>query len=637
MATVRTVCLDGSCQFTDVQSAINASVNGDVIEVSAGTYLLAATINPNGKAVTIRGAVDAQGNPLTVLDGQHVRRLIKCSTNEGAGTVFENLIIRNGKANFGNGGGVYLEYSSPTLTNCIIKGNTATYSAGAGGNGGGVYLASSSPTLTRCTITENTVDAWGGGVYLTSSSPTLTNCTITENTADGWGGGVCLTSSSPTLTNCAITGNSALYYNGGGVYIQSGSPTVSTTVVCGNTAPSGAQVHGAGWPTGNGSCVSSECTDANGDGVPDSCGGADADGLLSVPGEYLTIDSALAASESGDVIDVSAGVYLLTATINPYGKAVTIRGAVDEKGIPLTVLGGQGVRRVIECTAGEGAGTVFENLTLRDGKGNSNGGGVYLWSSSPTLSNCVITGNEATSGAGVYLQASSPTLTNCTITGNTAGSFGGGAWLGSSSPTLMNCTIMENAASSQGGGVYCSSSHPTLTNCTITENTAGIQGGGVMLLSSNPTMTHCAITANTATNYGGGVLLGYSNPTLTSCTITGNTAGDRGGGVYLSNGSPSVSLTVACGNAAPVDPQVNGSGWPTGNGNCVNDDCNACEPPCVGDATTDGQVDGADLGLLLTAWGTNGSANPGTDCNADGTVDGADLGLLLTAWGPCPQ
>jgi len=48
------------------------------------------------------------------------------------------------------------------------------------------------------------------------------------------------------------------------------------------------------------------------------------------------------------------------------------------------------------------------------------------------------------------------------------------------------------------------------------------------------------------------------------------------------------------------------------------------------DLNGDGVVDGADLGLLLGQWGTDGPA----DLNNDGVVDGADLGLLLGAWGP---
>jgi hypothetical protein len=56
--------------------------------------------------------------------------------------------------------------------------------------------------------------------------------------------------------------------------------------------------------------------------------------------------------------------------------------------------------------------------------------------------------------------------------------------------------------------------------------------------------------------------------------------------------------------------------------------------PCPADLNGDGQVDGADLGLLLAAWGPCASCIE--DINVDGQVDGADLGLLLAAWGACP-
>jgi hypothetical protein len=47
------------------------------------------------------------------------------------------------------------------------------------------------------------------------------------------------------------------------------------------------------------------------------------------------------------------------------------------------------------------------------------------------------------------------------------------------------------------------------------------------------------------------------------------------------------------------------------------------------DLNGDGIVDGADLGVLLAAWGAGPSA---ADLNEDGVVDGADLGILLAAW-----
>jgi hypothetical protein len=56
---------------------------------------------------------------------------------------------------------------------------------------------------------------------------------------------------------------------------------------------------------------------------------------------------------------------------------------------------------------------------------------------------------------------------------------------------------------------------------------------------------------------------------------------------------------------------------------------------CVGDITEDSQVDGADLALILAAWGSCTGFPCGADLNDDHRVDGADLALVLASWGPC--
>lgn len=57
------------------------------------------------------------------------------------------------------------------------------------------------------------------------------------------------------------------------------------------------------------------------------------------------------------------------------------------------------------------------------------------------------------------------------------------------------------------------------------------------------------------------------------------------------------------------------------------------QPACAtADLDCDGSVGGADLGLLLGEWGTDGGS-VGADLNGDGTVTGSDLGILLGAWG----
>jgi formylglycine-generating enzyme required for sulfatase activity len=68
--------------------------------------------------------------------------------------------------------------------------------------------------------------------------------------------------------------------------------------------------------------------------------------------------------------------------------------------------------------------------------------------------------------------------------------------------------------------------------------------------------------------------------------------------------------------------------------NGVPDVCEVA--PCPADITGNGLVNGADLGLMLAAWGSDGSEQPGADINADGIVNGADLAFVIGAFGPCP-
>lgn len=56
--------------------------------------------------------------------------------------------------------------------------------------------------------------------------------------------------------------------------------------------------------------------------------------------------------------------------------------------------------------------------------------------------------------------------------------------------------------------------------------------------------------------------------------------------------------------------------------------------PCPADLNGDGEVNGADLAILLGSWGRCAGCN--ADLTEDGAVDGADLAILLGGWGPCP-
>ncbi len=178
-----------------IQDAIDVAMDGDEIIVAPGTYF--ETIDFIGKAIWLHSS---DGADVTTIDGTGNFHVVQCVSGEGPDTVLDGFTVTGGDADGTcpdncRGGGMFNDGSSPTVTNCTFKGNTALV------QGGGMYnLDSSSPTVTNCTFIGNT----GSGMFNFACSPTVTNCTFSGNTGRGMdnGGG-----SNPTVTNCILWNN----------------------------------------------------------------------------------------------------------------------------------------------------------------------------------------------------------------------------------------------------------------------------------------------------------------------------------------------------------------------------------------------------------------------------------------------
>jgi hypothetical protein len=120
------------------------------------------------------------------------------------------------------------------------------------------------------------------------------------------------------------------------------------------------------------------------------------------------------------------------------------------------------------------------------------------------------------------------------------------------------------------------------------------------------------------------VLFVDERPTeVPACGVVGLLACD------VPHAAPACNDPACCDLVCIADPVCCAVAW---DASCVQQVFALCDGyPCPGDIDGNGIVGGADLAILLGAWGARGPA----DLDDSGTVNGADLAILLGAWGPC--
>jgi len=132
-------------------------------------------------------------------------------------------------------------------------------------------------------------------------------------------------------------------------------------------------------------------------------------------GDFTTIGDAIAASGTGDTIQVMPGTY--AENIDYGGRGITIEST---GGADVTIIDGGGIASVVKMYGGVGTNAVLNGFTVRNG--DSPLGGGILTDGAPTIMNCVIRDNNAMFGGGMYHLANGTngaTVSNTVFCNNT--------------------------------------------------------------------------------------------------------------------------------------------------------------------------------------------------------------------------
>jgi hypothetical protein len=238
---------------------------------------------------------------------------------------------------------------------------------------------------------------------------------------------------------------------------------------------------------------------------------------IRVPLDQSTIQSAIDVADYGDTVRVAPGTY--HENIDFGGKTITV---TSESGPDVTFIDGGSRNSVVRFTSGEGRDSALNGFTLQNGRRFFNtqdsgvGGGIRIESSSPTITNNVITNNQACEGAGIGINLGSPLIQRNKITGNhnNCNGLGGGIGIsGAASAEVLDNVISDNV-SRVGAGISLSAAGTPIIKRNIIRgnNTNGGQGGGIYIVDySAALIVQNLITGNEAL-VGGGLYWETSTP-----------------------------------------------------------------------------------------------------------------------------
>jgi len=199
----------------------------------------------------------------------------------------------------------------------------------------------------------------------------------------------------------------------------------------------------------------------------------DEDGSLIHP--FDSIQEAIDMAVDGWKVVVMPGVY--TENIDFKAKSIEVSSS-EPKGLGIisqTIIDGRSTGSTVSFLNGEDPNSILTGFTITGGLDDL-GGGIRCDTSAPTISHCLIVGNQATqNGGGIYCNQSQAYFENCTISDNYARNSGGGIYCNGSPITLLNSIVWANIPDQMYVTTGQKSQSPIVSYCDIDGNWPGTE------------------------------------------------------------------------------------------------------------------------------------------------------------------
>ena len=525
--------------YPTIQDAIDAAIDGDVVELQANRVYTGAdnrNLDFGGKAITVRSEnpedpdivastiIDCQGTQDAGMDNSQ-RRAFIFQNGEDPNSVVSGLTIINAYAVNNpkivpsgsdpngldaQGGAILCLGSSPTISRCVIRncyaqGQDSTPGVdgtpgtpgmdGVDGNPGGTDGTDGGDASSGA----GAGSGFGGALYADlMSSPFIVNCTIENTQAIGGDGG--------------FGGSGGAGGNGGNAYVPS-DPNFLVDANGGNG--------------GNG-----------GDGADGGAGG------IGVGGAFFFEGQSQPRVYHCTIINCSAlaGTAGIAGSV---GGAAGIGGTAAGNGMPGTD-GQPGLDGSVEFEAGTSGGAFYfgeqSNPTLLNNdiqncRATENGGAIYLSENSNLLlQGCDVADCNTVEGSAVFIGTESMAVfINSTFTGN----FGAKATVFADPNSILQLTnslFSGNLSTGiMGGALYAyHTTELTIDTCVFNSNSSAGSGGAIYAYDTDAFhVMDSEFNGNIVSGGGDGGAIYYRpelfNSTvefeITKCTFSLNTAG----------------------------------------------------------------------------------------------------------------